>query len=199
MRGAEFTAFLMTLRRKNLAPHGPLVTTYGAMLTAGFAVSTIDHAMHGRWACGARGVQRKRAARGVARREAQRALPATCGSCVVPSLCALCPRRRDVRRVCPWRSWLLANTLATLAAVLRLGLGVNKYVLWCGLALGLHFSRPYLVLAEGDGKSVSLRVGALLSLTAILVGIGAKKIAKYAKVGRPGAGMEEAKDAVKTE
>jgi len=132
----QFTAFLMTLRRKNLAPHGPLVTTYGAMLTAGFVISTIDHSLHG--------------------------------------------------------SWLMANTLATAAAVLRLGLGINKYVLWGGLALALHVSRPHLVLADGDGKSVGLRVGALLGLTAILVVIGAKKIQKYAKVGRPGAGMDEA-------
>ena len=44
---AEFTAFLMTLRRKNLAPHGPLVTTYGLMLGTGFVISTIDHSMHG--------------------------------------------------------------------------------------------------------------------------------------------------------
>ena len=27
----QFTAFLMTLRRKNLAPHGPLVVGYGSV------------------------------------------------------------------------------------------------------------------------------------------------------------------------
>lgn len=45
----QFTAFLMTLRRKNLAPHGPLVVTYGVMLTAGFCISTYDHFTHGSW------------------------------------------------------------------------------------------------------------------------------------------------------
>ena len=131
---AEFTAFLMTLRRKNLAPHGPLVTTYGAMLTSGFVISTIDHSMNG--------------------------------------------------------CWLMVNTLATSAAILRLGLGIPKYVMWGGLATALHFLRPHLVLAEGDGKSVAARVGVLVGLTAVLVAIGAKKIAKYKEVGRPGAGMK---------
>lgn len=46
---AEFTAFLMTLRRKNIAPHGPLVVTYGVMLSLGFLVSTYDHYLHGSW------------------------------------------------------------------------------------------------------------------------------------------------------
>ena len=118
---SEFTAFLMTLRRKNLAPHGPLVTTYGAMLTSGFVISTIDHSMNG--------------------------------------------------------CWLMVNTLATSAAILRLGLGIPKYVMWGGLATALHFLRPHLVLAEGDGKSVAARVGVLVGLTAVLVAIGAKKIA----------------------
>ena len=45
----QFTAFLMTLRRKNLAPHGPLVVGYGIMLTAGFCISTYDHYLHGSW------------------------------------------------------------------------------------------------------------------------------------------------------
>lgn len=39
----------MTLRRKNIAPHGPLVVTYGVMLTAGFCISTYDHYLHGSW------------------------------------------------------------------------------------------------------------------------------------------------------
>jgi len=43
----QFTAFLMTLRRKNVAPHGPLVATYGVMLTAGAMVSAYDHASAG--------------------------------------------------------------------------------------------------------------------------------------------------------
>jgi len=45
----QFTAFLMTLRRKNLAPHGPLVVGYGIMLTAGFCISTYDHYINGQW------------------------------------------------------------------------------------------------------------------------------------------------------
>lgn len=121
----QFTAFLMTLRRKNLAPHGPLVTTYGFMLTAGFVISTIDHTMHG--------------------------------------------------------SWLMAQNIATLAAVLRLGFGVNKYMLWGGLAVALHFARPYLVLEEGDGKSVGARVLVLAGLGAALFAIGVKKVKKYSK------------------
>ena len=35
----QFNAFLMTMRRKNLAPHTFLVTTYGLMLVFGYAVS----------------------------------------------------------------------------------------------------------------------------------------------------------------
>lgn len=38
----QFTAFLLTLRRKNLAPHMALVTTYGFMLMAGFVISTYE-------------------------------------------------------------------------------------------------------------------------------------------------------------
>ena len=87
----------------------------------------------------------------------------------------------------------MVNSLATTAAVLRLGVGVNKYALWSGLALALHVSRPHLVLEEGDGKSVALRVGALLGLSAVLLVIGVRKVNKYRQVGRPGAGMDEGK------
>jgi len=45
----QFTAFLMTLRRKNLLPHGPLVKTYGIMLLFGLVVSTYDLRMFGVW------------------------------------------------------------------------------------------------------------------------------------------------------
>jgi hypothetical protein len=45
----QFTAFLLTLRRKNLAPHGPLIKCYGVMLAAGFGVATYDHYTHGCW------------------------------------------------------------------------------------------------------------------------------------------------------
>jgi len=36
----QFNAFLMTIRRKNLAPHTALVTTYGLMLVFGFCVAS---------------------------------------------------------------------------------------------------------------------------------------------------------------
>lgn len=39
----QFTAFLMTLRRKNLVSHTPLIATYGIMLVLGLCVSTYDH------------------------------------------------------------------------------------------------------------------------------------------------------------
>jgi hypothetical protein len=38
----QFTAFLLTLRRKNIAPHVFLVSLYGFMLTAGFVVSSYE-------------------------------------------------------------------------------------------------------------------------------------------------------------
>jgi len=38
----QLNAFLMTLRRKNLAPHTLLVTTYGFMLTFGFVVASYE-------------------------------------------------------------------------------------------------------------------------------------------------------------
>ena len=60
-------------------------------------------------------------------------------------------------------------------------------------------SRPYLVIADGDGKSLGLRAGVLLSLTACLALVGKKKIDKYRAVGRPGAGMDTPKPPVKTE
>ena len=84
------------------------------------------------------------------------------------------------RPLCVCRhSWLMANTLATTAAILRLGFGVPKYLLWGGLAVVLHFLRPHYVLIDGDGKSVALRAGILVVLTGAIAAIGAKKIAKY--------------------
>ena len=38
----QFNAFLMTIRRKNLAPHGVLVFTYGAMLAFGFCLAAYE-------------------------------------------------------------------------------------------------------------------------------------------------------------
>ncbi|KAL1526180.1 hypothetical protein AB1Y20_014908 [Prymnesium parvum] len=46
----QFTAFLMTLRRKNLAPHRPLVRIYGVMLTFGFVIATLDALSANSWA-----------------------------------------------------------------------------------------------------------------------------------------------------
>jgi len=46
----QFTAFLMTLRRKNLAPHHALVQTYGVMLTFGFVIATKDALSASSWA-----------------------------------------------------------------------------------------------------------------------------------------------------
>lgn len=46
----QFTAFLMTLRRKNLAPHNSLVRIYGAMLTFGFVIATKDALSASSWA-----------------------------------------------------------------------------------------------------------------------------------------------------
>jgi len=39
----QFNAFLMTIRRKNLASHGVLVTVYGLMLTFGFCIASYEH------------------------------------------------------------------------------------------------------------------------------------------------------------
>jgi len=46
----QFTAFLMTLRRKNLVPHTPLLYIYGVMLSFGFFVATSDALLHSSWA-----------------------------------------------------------------------------------------------------------------------------------------------------
>jgi len=46
----QFTAFLMTLRRKNLAPHNALVRTYGVMLSLGFVIATNDALSANSWA-----------------------------------------------------------------------------------------------------------------------------------------------------
>jgi hypothetical protein len=116
----QFTAFLMTLRRKNIAPHGPLVVTYGVMLTSGFLISTYDHYLYG--------------------------------------------------------CWLTVNTLAHLAAGLRLGLRLNKYVLWVGLAVAVHLARPHLAAKEGE--DLTYRTAAWLATTGWVVAIGAKKIAR---------------------
>jgi len=114
----QFTAFLMTLRRKNIAPHNPLVVTYGVMLTAGFLVSTHDHVTHG--------------------------------------------------------CWLTVQTLAHASAVLRLGLRLNKYVLWGGFAVLTHVCRPLVAIT--DGEPLGPRVALWLASTACVAIIGKRKI-----------------------
>lgn len=84
----QFNAFLMTIRRKNLAPHSALVWTYGAMLLFGFLVCSYDVYLNS--------------------------------------------------------AWLLVNTLANTAAVLRMGFGTPKYLLWAGMAMLTHFARQTL-------------------------------------------------------
>lgn len=81
----QFTAFLMTLRRKNLASHYPLILIYAAMLSFGLCVSTHEAMLHN----------------------------------AVP----------------------MAHALANGAAVGRLGLRINKYLLWMGMAVITHYSR----------------------------------------------------------
>jgi hypothetical protein len=45
----QFTAFLFTLRRKNIFPHGILMGTYGFMLITGFVVATYEDLSHGQF------------------------------------------------------------------------------------------------------------------------------------------------------
>lgn len=84
----QLNAFLMTLRRKNLAPHMALVSTYGVMLAFGFVVCSYEANTIG--------------------------------------------------------AFLMVNTLGNTAAVVRLGLRVNKYVLWTSIAVLTHFGRQTL-------------------------------------------------------
>jgi len=131
----QFTAFLMTLRRKNIAPHGPLVFGYGVMLTAGFLIATYDHYTHG--------------------------------------------------------CWLLANTLANSAAILRMLLRVNKYLLWGGLAVALNMSRSRLVLV-GDESQVPHLAAYACSVVGVLA-LGARKVRRdYKAIAKAG---QEAKAA----
>lgn len=62
-----------------------------------------------------------------------------------------------------------------LAATLRLGLRVNKYVLWVGLAAALLVTRPLLV-AKDDDPLLAMRTAAWIASTAFVVVIGARKI-----------------------
>ena len=86
----QLNAFLMTLRRKNLAGHGALVWTYGAMLVFGFVVCSYESHTIG--------------------------------------------------------AFVMVNTLANTASVLRLGFRTPKYLLWSGMAVLTHFARKTIEL-----------------------------------------------------
>uniref|UniRef100_A0A7S2X795 Uncharacterized protein n=1 Tax=Lotharella oceanica TaxID=641309 RepID=A0A7S2X795_9EUKA len=92
----QFTAFILTLRRKNLVPHTPSMVFYGIMLSFGFCVNFYD-------------------------------------------------LRTE-------NSFLMANTLANLAAFLRLGCRMPKYLLWALMSVLAHFAR----LTTGLDKSSAM-------------------------------------------
>eukprot|EP00325_Prymnesiales_sp_UTEX-LB-985_P022714 CAMPEP_0174738914 /NCGR_PEP_ID=MMETSP1094-20130205/70687_1 /TAXON_ID=156173 /ORGANISM="Chrysochromulina brevifilum, Strain UTEX LB 985" /LENGTH=390 /DNA_ID=CAMNT_0015942409 /DNA_START=13 /DNA_END=1185 /DNA_ORIENTATION=- len=123
----QFNAFLMTIRRKNLAPHSALVTTYGLMLTFGFCVACHEQIGTGALA--------------------------------------------------------MVNTLANLAAVLRLGLRMPKYPLWIGIAVLTYLARP--TIAEGSALAAAWPYAWAASVAAVLAA-GAHKISKaHAVVAKP--------------
>lgn len=117
----QFTAFLLTLRRKNLAPHSVLVNVYGAMLVFGFVVASME------------------------------ALEAN--------------------------SWAFVNTLANVAAVGRLGLRINKYALWLGMAAICWYARA--AVAAGGVSAVQLGVLWALSVAGVVL-VGKRKLERYA-------------------
>ena len=91
----QVTAFLMTLRRKNLLPHAPLVYTYGLMLAYGMFVACAEG------------------------------------------------ERAGVLH--------MTMTLAEGAALLRMGLGLNKYLVWTLTACVAHFARLTVGIAPPQG------------------------------------------------
>ena len=99
VRIIQVTAFLMTLRRKNLLPHTPLVYTYGIMLMYGMLVTCVD------------------------------------------------ANRFGVLH--------MTMTLAAVAAVLRMGLALNKYVVWAIVSAAAHFAR-YTIRDLGCDKESDL-------------------------------------------
>jgi hypothetical protein len=108
----QFTAFLMTLRRKNLVSHTPLVITYAIMLTIGLCISTYDLIVAG--------------------------------------------------------SFYTTHILANSTAVLRMGLGLDKYFVWF---IGACFITAFRASPMPD----ILAPLYLLSMTGVLV-VGAKKL-----------------------
>jgi len=115
----QFNAFLMTIRRKNLAPHSALVTTYGLMLVFGFCVASHEQASVG----------------------------------AVPMI----------------------NTLANLAAVLRVGFGTPKYPLWIGMGVLTQLARPTI---EEGSPLASLWPYAWAASVAAVLAAGARKLRK---------------------
>ena len=105
----QFTAFLMTLRRKNLAPHYPLVATYGAILAFALGVALYETSY--------------------------------------------------------FSSVFMVLSLTNLAALGRMGFGINKYVLWVGMAGIVHVARPHF----GDDSPYLWPLAFAVSTAATLV------------------------------
>jgi len=78
-------------------------------------------------------------------------------------------------------SWLLVQTLANSAAVIRLYGRVNKYIMWAGLGAGLYVLRPHLVVPESD-PNLNLKVGGWLLSTSAIVLVGIRKVQRDYKV-----------------
>jgi len=115
----QFNAFLMTVRRKNLAPHSALVTVYGLMLVFGFCVATYEHHQVGAFA--------------------------------------------------------MVTTLGTVAACLRIGVGMPKYPLWISMAVLANLGRP--TIAPDHPLAGHWPYAFAASLVALSV-VGARKIAR---------------------
>ena len=115
----QFTAFLMTLRRKNLAPHNALVRTYGVMLT-----------------CGARLLEPTASAALKVRRP-----PSHVPSHPPRACCRSFGAVIAANDALSANSWALVHTVANTAAVGRLGCRIDKYVLWAVMAIFVHFAR----------------------------------------------------------
>ena len=116
----------MTLRRKNLVGHTPLVLTYAVMLVLGFMVSTYDLLGAG--------------------------------------------------------SFLVTHILANSAAVLRIGFGVDKYLLWLMGALFLRVTDAGFIPESFHAPIYLLSVCAVIYLGTV------KAAGKQGAAGAAGAG-----------
>ena len=99
----------MTLRRKNLAPHYPLIATYGAILAFSTGVGLYETTY--------------------------------------------------------FSSIYMVLSLTNLAALGRMGFGINKYVLWVGMAGIVHVARPHF----GDDSPYLWPLAFAVSTAATLV------------------------------